>query len=134
MKTCTRCRETKPLDQFHKRARSKDGLTSRCGPCRSQEVREYRVKYPEKVIEYGRTSNLRKAFGITVAEYEALLAEQSGGCGICGKTCTTGRRLAVDHDHETGRVRGLLCSRCNRGIGLFFDSAEHLRKAADYVG
>lgn len=65
--------------------------------------------------------------------YEELLAEQLGVCAICMQKCTSRRRLAVDHCHETGRVRGLLCHRCNRGIGFLGDSRQLLLRASDYL-
>lgn len=76
---------------------------------------------------------LRSNFGLTSAEYDAMLSEQGGVCRLCGGTNTDGRRLAVDHNHETGAIRGLLCGNCNRAIGLLRDSADLLRKAADYL-
>ena len=85
--------------------------------------------------EAKRDSRLRRTFGITAAEYDAILASQGGGCAICGSGVGDGRghRLHVDHDHDTGEVRGILCASCNLGIGKFLDSPELLRRAADYL-
>ena len=84
--------------------------------------------------------NLKKLYDITVEEYEALLKKQGGVCAICGEDepnehgrTRTKLRLAVDHCHDTSRVRGLLCQKCNRAIGLLGDSVELLRKAIDYL-
>jgi hypothetical protein len=63
-------------------------------------------------------SDLRR-FGLTADMYEALLVAQGGGCAMCGKPCSTGRRLAVDHDHATGCVRALLCYVCNQKLGVY---------------
>lgn len=84
-------------------------------------------------------ARVMKKYGITVADYEARLAAQSGACAICRSSFnvhrgTTAVRLAVDHDHVTGRVRGLLCSRCNTGLGLFGDNPTLLRDAIAYLG
>lgn len=81
---------------------------------------------------------LRRTYGLGLADYEQILHEQGGGCGICGKTAEQeGRNLAVDHDHETQRIRGLLCGYCNhRLVGrhrLGLDSPRRLRAAADYL-
>ncbi len=72
-----------------------------------------------------------KRYGMTPEEYSSLLEVQKGGCAVCGKKCT--RRLAVDHDHETGRVRGLLCMPCNTAIGSLRDSPALVAKAVVYL-
>jgi hypothetical protein len=79
-----------------------------------------------------RAINLKLRYGITPEEYDELLVSQNGVCAICGEECSTGRRLSVDHDHETGRVRGLLCSKCNYGIG-HLKTVENLERAIDYL-
>jgi len=89
-------------------------------------------------IDRRRDQKLRYVFGITIAEYYELHKKQSGVCAICGRPETKMlhgviTNLSVDHDHETGKVRGLLCYRCNTGIGKLRDSADLLRKAADYL-
>jgi hypothetical protein len=85
-----------------------------------------------------REHNLRKNYGLTVAEYEQMFDRQNGVCAICGeppaqegwKTVT---RLHVDHDHNTGQVRSLLCNNCNRALGYFQDNRELLRRATEYL-
>jgi len=83
---------------------------------------------------------LKKQYGITLDEYDPMLEQQKGVCAICGEKETnldtrTGRifELAVDHCHETGKVRGLLCTKCNTGLGAFKDSVELLNKAINYL-
>lgn len=87
--------------------------------------------------EARRASNLkwvyRTQYGISVEEFESLLNEQNSKCAICKQECSTGKNLAIDHDHTSGMVRGLLCSRCNRGLGLFSDNPEMLEVAAKYL-
>lgn len=80
-----------------------------------------------------RARDLRIKFGITPEIYDTILANQNGVCAICSKSCTSGKLLAVDHDHNTGKVRGLLCMKCNTGLGKFLDSPELLRKSANYL-
>jgi hypothetical protein len=65
--------------------------------------------------------------------YEQILSDQHGVCAICGLRCTSRRRLAVDHDHKTGAIRGLLCHRCNRAIGFFRDDVQLLRRSVSYL-
>lgn len=72
-------------------------------------------------------------YGLSIVGYEELLERQGGACAICGDVCPSGRRLAVDHDHETKRIRGLLCSHHNLGLGHFSDDPVLLRAAADYL-
>lgn len=135
-------------------ARSPSGRASRQRYAeRNQEhMREYRRNYRENsevyrakqqryMKEYAanegvrrvRTNNaLLRQFGITLETYELILKEQNGGCAICSKA-ENGRRLAVDHDHSTGVIRGLLCALCNTAIGKFHDDPALLRKAANYI-
>lgn len=78
---------------------------------------------------YHREQKLKRRYGLTQADYDTMLAEQGGVCWICG----TGGKLHVDHDHDTGKVRGLLCPDCNVGLGYFKDSPVALRRAAAYL-
>jgi len=81
-----------------------------------------------------RPARLLAKYGITEDDYEILLASQQGRCGICGKSIfENGKLLAVDHDHLTGEIRGLLCSSCNLGIGLM-EKFGFLKKALLYLG
>ena len=93
---------------------------------------EYQRGWRDRNPLRAKSSDLKSRYGITLAEYEKLLVGQSGKCAICGQT-DEWFSLAVDHCHETSRIRGLLCSQCNRGIGLFRDSPDLLEKAAEYL-
>lgn len=103
---------------------------------RKAQDREQYYKDPDRSREQWTKSNLRsraKAFGITVEQYEQMLAAQAGGCAICGEPCKSGKRLAIDHDHVTGVVRGLLCINCNQAIGKLRDDPAILRRAIAYL-
>ena len=80
-----------------------------------------------------RSSHLKRKYGITLADYDAMLAAQAGGCAICGAPEPDGQSLHVDHCHDSGDVRGLLCFRCNAGLGQFDHDAERLAVAAAYL-
>ena len=84
-----------------------------------------------------RKSNLKTLYGMTLAEYNALLREQGGVCALCRKaapgTNSRNDKLVVDHCHTTGAVRGLLCHTCNRALGLLKDDAVLLRRAITYL-
>lgn len=90
-------------------------------------------KHPEKAEKNRRKSQLSQ-YGLTIEEYDKLYDEQNGVCACCGEPQTLGCRfLSVDHDHETGRVRGLLCTNCNIGLGHFKDDKEKLKMAIKYL-
>lgn len=72
-------------------------------------------------------------YGLTLSEYELLLKQQDNVCAICKQICTSGRALAVDHDHATGKVRGLLCGNCNIGLGKFKDNEALVQAALVYL-
>ena len=76
---------------------------------------------------------LKNNYNIDLNKYNTLLTEQSNACAICEKKCVSGKRLAVDHNHDTGEVRGLLCCRCNRGLGNLDDDLDKLRSAVLYL-
>lgn len=82
-----------------------------------------------------RRGNYRRAYGITIDDYDRLFAAQGGRCAICGSPEPLGgfKNFAVDHNHQTGKVRGLLCTACNRGLGLFHDNPVTLELAARYL-
>lgn len=87
-----------------------------------------------KKFECKRDGIIRRQYGITLADYEELLETQNFKCAICGNEDEVeGRRLAIDHCHESGDVRGLLCGKCNRGLGLFYDNPELLSNAIKYL-
>lgn len=96
--------------------------------CRAAE----RAKYHENPLK-ARDDRLRYKYGIGLDEYRDMEARQGGVCAICGLKCKTGRELAVDHNHATGEVRGLLCGKCNKGIGLFDERPELFAAAVAYL-
>ncbi len=77
-------------------------------------------------------THLKKTYGITIDDYERILASQGGKCAICGGG-TSKRHFAVDHNHGNGRIRGLLCARCNTGLARFMDKITNLRRAVRYM-
>jgi hypothetical protein len=77
--------------------------------------------------------HLKTKHGITLAQYQLLVREQDGKCAICGETDINGKRLAVDHDHKTGKIRGLLCTKHNTALGLLGDDLAGVKRAYDYL-
>lgn len=98
-------------------------------------LREWKLANPDNVKRHTRTSRLKREYGIKLADYEQLLNKQEGRCALCG-TENPGRNLenfSVDHCHKTGKIRALLCHRCNTGLGSFKDDPDLLEKAAEYI-
>lgn len=96
---------------------------------RRKSMKAWRTANPSRARDH----QLKKIYGLERGGYEALFAKQGGKCAICAGRPSAGKSLHVDHDHATGDIRGLLCSSCNTGIGLFRDNAELLLMAADYL-
>ena len=113
-----------------KRPMSKEARAAQA--LRNQERRLPEHERKRRRQESSRHCQLMARYGLSAASYDKLLAAQEGVCRICKQPCSTGKRLAVDHDHETKKVRGLLCRRCNRGLG-HFPTLEMLRSAVDYM-
>lgn len=135
MKQCTDCGATKDRREFSKHSKAKDGLNWKCKECACGDAAEWRRNNPSATKKY----NLAK-YGMTISDWDAMLAEQNGRCAICGVPeaeapgqTGSGSGLHVDHDHETGAVRGLLCRCCNLGLGQFFDDEEKLFNAIQYL-
>lgn len=98
-----------------------------------EHARRYREANREKVLESQRRSKLKINYGISLEDYDRILAEQGGVCALC-KTDDPGRAyFSVDHDHITLVVRGLLCHNCNVGLGMFKDNVDALRAAVAYL-
>ena len=135
MKRCKECSQLKPLSEFYicRLRNGKEWLSSYCKPCTIERTTARAIQNPDKLKGYRRGGHLKKRFGLTLDEYDQLWASQGGVCIGCGDDNIAGRRLAVDHDHKTGEIRGLLCDRCNRALGSCKDSPAILRRLADYL-
>jgi hypothetical protein len=158
MKQCRKCGELKPENEFYPSKGMADGFRSDCKACNlaakraryaanpQREIarvkqwqqlnkaivnarnRAYREANPLAMREW----HLRSKLGISIADYDELLRRQRGGCAVCHKP-PGNISLHVDHDHVTGKIRGLLCVGCNNAIGQFHDDADLLARAIDYV-
>ncbi len=153
VKTCRGCEVELPISNFatywHKQM---DCYVhqSKCRDCQKKAMAEWRKNNREKRKEYirayefsrrntpdGKIRNLAqklKPFGLTLEQFNAMMERCGGKCEICGGTdFGRSKRPHIDHCHKTGKVRGLLCLSCNQVLGRFEDSAERLRRAADYL-
>jgi hypothetical protein len=137
MKVCKTCKQEKPLKLFPKNVAYKDGFRPHCIDCRREYENASFHKNKHKrpyCYETDKDKKLQKAYGIGYAEYLKMLEAQNNSCAICGTTDTGNRKaFHVDHCHTTGKVRGLLCSNCNTGIGNLRDDVALLHRAIDYL-
>lgn len=149
-KTCPRCRTKKSRDDFNRNRSTKDGLADWCRECtrryqherrawfREYEQRpgaketkqRYRAEHPESVARGKWKYRLKSKYGLTLEEFGQMVKAQDGKCALCGDTPP---RLWVDHDHLTGEVRGLLCPKCNVGLGQLGDTSAGLLSALEYL-
>lgn len=133
-KRCAACRQVKPAEDFGWRSGGR-WLKSDCKPCHAAKRMVRYRQDPSKSARAFRRWLLKSRYGMTEAAFEAELLWQGGRCAICPATeaSVSQSALHVDHDHKTGAVRALLCSRCNIGIGCFADDPSRLAVARDYL-
>ncbi len=158
-KICSKCVTEKSIEAFSKNPHVKNKLLSYCKECAEikkveakeeafrEKLRikraeaEKRNKYLKKRVErreredsYNKNKNLKTNYGLTDKQYKLLLISQNFSCAICGThQSKLSRALDVDHCHTTGKIRGLLCTHCNVGLGHFKDSVDLLAKASEYL-
>lgn len=143
-KVCSLCNELKPIEEFYKEPRVKDGRARRCKICHSKITNEYRKKNPEVYrkasLKNWHNLDLKKKqarwikrYGLSTEQYYEMLEKQKGVCKICEQKCSTKQTLCVDHCHKTGKVRGLLCVKCNASLGMLNDDISLFYKAIEYL-
>lgn len=129
MIVCRKCEVAKPEERYGK---TPAGNPRRlCKDCEYVQKKETRAKDPAKWQGQRRAAVIKHKYGITIQEYDALLTKQNGACAVCLNVVDY--LLHVDHCHQTGRVRGLLCKDCNWGLGNLKDSVEILQSAITYL-
>lgn len=173
MKWCPKCKSQKPLEDFHKSSRSKDGRNGYCKECNikqrmdryehkkekiiktdsrkqcriCKEIKEYsyfknkKNTYCDQCVKFIGNVRVLKRYKLTPESYKSMLDSQSGVCKICNFPEKDGRRLSVDHDHSCcsgttscGKcIRGLLCSRCNKTLGMIKDDQDLLLTMIEYL-
>jgi hypothetical protein len=132
MKNCNICNKNKPLNEFVERKNRPSGYQAYCKQCHNLKRK---LNYNS---EYMRNFDLKKSYGITQDDYNEMFTKQNGCCKICeihilNLNQKRKKHLCIDHDHKTGKIRGLLCDKCNRGIGLLQDSKYVLLNAYNYL-
>lgn len=131
---CSGCKINQPLSMFWKREGRKSKRQSHCKDCQNAARRRQRVNNLTEFKARELKRGMRRHYGLTVEQREAMFKAQDGKCACCGRPESDFKRvLHVDHDHVTGKVRALLCTRCNPGLGYFQDSIELLEKGIEYL-
>jgi hypothetical protein len=161
MKPCRKCGVVKPLEDFYRMATMRDGHRHDCKACNLEakrqryladpafvkaRVKRWQQENPERLNAYRRArrmepevkereraGHLKRKYGMTIEQYDAMLLAQGGGCFICGRPPRDDSSLHVDHDHSTGKVRGILCFCCNNALADFREDTDLLRKAIGYL-
>lgn len=139
MRECTGCKQTLPVADFYKYSKF-ERTFSRCKKCCKGQARRawWRKRSPEvrhRRRLQSRKTNLRIKFGLSWEQFSAMIAAQNGCCAICKNSIDFEAKKAygVDHDHVSGKVRAILCTTCNLGLGSFQDDPELLTAAANYL-
>ena len=142
-KKCPCCKQVKDIDKFHKETRAKDGHKVYCKICQAEKQRDYikrntkersvkaKTYYEDKL----RALQFKRLYNLTLTEYEDIVKKQNNKCKICltDFSLLSRKNIHVDHDHSSGKVRGLLCARCNRVLGLLEESSRILYGMIQYL-
>lgn len=152
---CCKCKIEKDISEFTKDKNDKTGFTYSCKKCRLNIFKQWKLNNPEKYKEtiqkrkykqkeyYSlpeiklkyRKKFIERKFNISYSDYEKMQIKQNNKCAICGNEENSADKdyLSVDHNHESGDIRGLLCTRCNVGLGYFKDNIQNLKNAINYL-
>jgi hypothetical protein len=148
MKICSKCKTKKELSEFYRNKAQKDGFNNQCKICHVEHNKKDYEKHKEKRVTKNkqyrnenleadkirkRDYRLKLSYGISFEQKCGIIKTQNGKCAICNDELKTPKHTHLDHDHITGKVRGVLCNHCNRGLGGFKDSQTFLLKAVEYL-
>ena len=148
MKQCSECKIEYPAttEFFRSRKRNKCGLGAKCKTCQGEIDRKYnvtnRAEIWERTKQYRKTKRgkltvqkaaLKYLYGLTLEQYDQMFEDQGGVCKTCSKVNVEGEKLCVDHDHKTGKVRGLLCYKCNFLLGRIENNLDIVGRMLDYL-
>lgn len=132
MKHCLECNKIKPLSEFGNNVRQRDGKAFYCKLCGCEKSKKYQSSQRGQAMKLDRIYKV--LYGITLIQYNQLLASQNFRCKICNTHQESlKRRLNVDHCHKTGKIRSLLCVSCNRALGYLGDNPKTAINAYDYL-
>lgn len=140
LKMCRVCKSDKPIADFYKRKRNKGGFRTECKDCHGKAGRRQYLRTKPHTDLRNLVRGLSRNYGITLADWTTLYHKQHGLCAICknpetrfnNKSKTT-QKLCVDHSHKTGKIRGLLCNRCNTTLGRIGEDLAILKNMLRYM-
>lgn len=140
MKTCSVCSKSLPASSYWKRNKSPDGLCVQCKDCmrsrraerdwQVEKARQMEIHGPDRFYEMRRETILKHRYGMTYEDLREMEESQGNKCLSCQ---SSPKKLHVDHCHDTGRVRGLLCGPCNRALGLMKEDVDSIIRLAEYI-
>ena len=159
MKTCSKCGVSQPFSNFHKRSGTKNGYVSHCKSCRTETrkteywkdpeklrniAKEARLKDPEKFKlrskiwklnnpDKVKNGSLKLKYNISIEDFNLMMKNQNRCCAICKESFVDAKSTHVDHSHDSGKVRSILCKWCNLGLGHFKDNIYILKSAIEYL-
>lgn len=135
-KICPGCKKQKYLSFFGGDKTTADGKTVYCKNCKKDYMRAWRSRETTNWKERAKKGHLKQRFGLTIESFNILLESQNFKCAICSCELdieNNSRDVCIDHSHITSRIRGILCRKCNSGLGAFKDSLSVIEKAMQYI-
>ena len=145
IKQCSKCKQTKPISEFGKHCRCKNGIRCSCKECENAYYYETRERFKPRIYAFYKNNRkeyqarhwrnkVKRIYGISADEYKKMLLEQNERCAICFKhQSELNHKMCVDHNHKTNKNRGLLCRKCNVAIGNLNENIAHLQAAITYL-
>lgn len=131
MKQCSACGKILSKSNFGPRKLNKDGLSGQCRNCRNAKRIKREAGRKEQLLKQGRENYFKSAYGLTFEDRAKIYVNQNGRCDICQDPVPLDK-IAIDHDHKTGKIRALLCYSCNRNLAGV-ENKEFLKKALEYL-
>ncbi len=128
LKKCSSCGKEKKLSDFDNNKFGKDGYYSKCRECKKITRMSSSIQ-----AESRRRNHLKSLYNMTLEEYDEMYEKQNGVCAICGRINENGKRLYVDHNHKTGKIRALLCNACNTSLGLLEEDKKRILSLLYYL-
>ena len=130
-KFCPKCEQMLPRSEFYKDSARKEGITAYCKPCKTAVNQNWRDNNPKEYKQSQLRQRRKREYGLSDEDMSSMLKLQDYKCEICQIDIDWG--CHVDHNHNTGKVRGLLCATCNTGLGMFRDNSVILNNAINYL-